>query len=70
MKKNKQQKEGLFPLFGKKKPIIEEPAPKKVRHIENQIKLPFLNDVDEIPGDNKYGSAEDMKDEWGLPTDG
>ena len=69
MKKNNQpqKKEGLFSGFGKKKPIIEQPAPKKVRHIENQVKLPFLNDVDEVPGDNKYGRAEDMKDEWGLP---
>ena len=67
MKKNNQQKSGLFSGLGKKKPIIEEPAPRKVRHIENQIKLPFLNDVDEIPGDNKYGRAEDMRDEWGLP---
>ena len=68
MKKNNQpkKKEGLFSGFGKKKPIIEQPAPKKVRHIENQVKLPFLNDVDEVPGDNKYGRAEDMKDEWGL----
>lgn len=68
MKKNNQQnkKEGLFAGLGKKRPIIEQPAPKKVRHIESQIKLPFLNDVDEVPGDNKYGRAEDMKDEWGL----
>ena len=68
MKKNNQpkKKEGLFSGLGKKRPIIEQPAPKKVRHIENQIKLPFLNDVDEVPGDNKYGRAEDMKDEWGL----
>ena len=67
MKKKAQKKDGLFAGLGKKKPIIEQPAPKKVRHIENQIRLPFLNDVDEIPGDNKYGRAEDMKDEWGLP---
>ena len=67
MKKKAQKKDGLFAGLGKKKPIIEQPAPKKVRHIENQIRLPFLNDVDEIPGDNKYGRAEDMRDEWGLP---
>lgn len=69
MKKNnpKQKKDGLFSGLGKKRPIIDEPAPKQVRHIESQIKLPFLNDVDEIPGDNKYGRAEDMQDEWGLP---
>lgn len=57
------------PLFNladrKKKPVIgEDVAPKTIRHIERPVKLPFLAENDE--DDEKYGSAEDMQDKWGL----
>ena len=52
---------------GKAKQIIgDNIAEKKVRHLENPVKLPFLNDMD-ATGDEEYGRTEDMKDEWGLP---
>ncbi|MCI1275580.1 MAG: SH3 domain-containing protein [Saccharofermentans sp.] len=56
----------LFERGKAKKQIIgDNIAEKKVRHLENPVKLPFLNDMD-ATGDEEYGRTEDMKDEWGL----
>ncbi len=66
MKKREKSSGGIFKaLDDRKKPVIgEEVTPKPIRHIERPVKLPFLTDLDE--GSEKYGSAEDMQDKWGL----
>jgi len=57
---------GIFKIFErKKKPQVGgEIPPKTIRHLERPVNLPFLKDMDE--GSDRYGSAEDMQDKWGL----
>ena len=67
MKRRDKKEDG--PLFKgierKNKPVIgDEVAPKTIRHLERPVKLPFLADADEDK--ERYGSAEDMQDKWGL----
>lgn len=56
----------IFKIFDRKeKQVIgEEVSPKTIRHLERTVKLPFLADMEE--GKEKYGSAENMQEKWGL----
>ena len=65
-KRDKQEKSSIFKAFERKeKPVVgEDITPKTIRHLERPVKLPFLADMDEET--QQYGSAEDMKDKWGL----
>ena len=65
-RRDNQDINSIFKIFDRKKKQVvgEEVQPKTIRHIERPIKLPFLADMDE--GNERYGSAEDMQDKWGL----
>jgi len=65
-KRDKKEKSSIFKAFERKeKPVVgEDITPKTIRHLERPVKLPFLADMDEET--QQYGSAEDMKDKWGL----
>ena len=65
-RQEKQEDKNIFKIFErKKKPQVGgELPPKTIRHLERPVNLPFLKDMSE--DSERYGSAEDMEEKWGL----
>ena len=65
-RRDNQENSSIFKIFErKKKPQVGgEIPPKTIRHLERPVNLPFLKDMSE--DNERYGSAEDMEEKWGL----
>lgn len=69
-KKSKKIKQGniLVPDIVPEQKIGDEINSPQIRHVEQPINLPFLNEI-QRGNEGEHGAAEDLKETWGLNSD-